>query len=83
MSRRTTFHTEHRLELLHGNDIRRLDVVLKLSNLLLELVKRDLVVLDDQVNLQLPDAEADGDELGQAPDKAVLLDAPDRRLKRD
>ena len=69
------------LELLHGNDIGRLDVVLELGDLLLELVERDLLVLDDQVDLQLLDAEADGDELGGAPDEAILLDAADGGLE--
>ena len=40
------------LQLLHGGNVGRLDVVLDLGNLLLELVERDLGVLDDQVDLE-------------------------------
>ena len=69
------------LELLHGNDVDGLDVVLKLADLLAELVGRDLVVLDNQVDLQLLDAEADSDQLGSTPDQAVLLDAADGSLE--
>lgn len=56
-------------------------MVLVRLDLLLQLVKRDLVVLDDQVDLQLLDAEADGDKLGGAPDKAVHLNGADTLLE--
>lgn len=56
-------------------DIRRLDVVFVLLNLLLELVQRNLVVLDYQVDLQLLDAEPDCHQLRATPDQAVFLNA--------
>lgn len=70
-----------RLKLLHGSDVGALDVVLEAVDGLLELVEGDLVVLDDQVDLELLDAEADGDELGATPDETVLLDAADGLLE--
>ena len=70
-----------RLKLLHGSDVGALDVVLEALDLLLELVEGDLVVLDDQVDLELLDAETDGDELGATPDETVLLDATDSLLE--
>lgn len=70
-----------RLQLLHGNDIGGLDVVLVLLDLLLKLVQRDLVVLDDKVDLELLDTEANGDQLGGTPDEAVLLNGKDVGLK--
>lgn len=69
------------LQLLHGDDIGGLDVVLELLDLLLELVQGDLLVLNDQVDLQLLDTEADGDQLGSTPDQTVLLDATDGSLQ--
>jgi hypothetical protein len=70
-----------RLKLLHGSNVGALDVVLEALDLLLELVEGDLVVLDDQVDLELLDAEADGNELGATPDETVLLNATDRLLE--
>jgi hypothetical protein len=70
-----------RLKLLHGSDVAALDVVLKTLDLLLELVEGDLVVLNDQVDLELLDAETDGHELGATPDETVLLDGTDALLK--
>jgi hypothetical protein len=70
-----------RLKLLHGSDVGALDVVLEALDLLLELVEGDLVVLDDQVDLELLDAEADGDELGATPNETVLLDGTDALLE--
>jgi hypothetical protein len=64
---------EH-LQLLHGDDIGGLHVVFVLLNLLLQLVRGHFVILDDQVDLQLLDTEANGDELGSTPDQTVLLD---------
>ena len=69
-----------RLKLLHGGNVVALDVVLEAVDLLLELVEGDLLVLDDQVDLELLDAEADSDELGGTPGEAVLLDAADGLL---
>ena len=66
-----------RLQLLHGSDVGGLDVVLVLLNAGLELVGRDLVVLDDQVDLELLDTETNGNELGGTPDEAILLNGAD------
>ena len=41
----------------------------------LQLFERNLFVLDDQIQLQLVDAVADGHALGGAPDEAVHADA--------
>lgn len=72
----TPIQEEH-LQLLHGSDIGGLDVVLILLDLALELVERDLLVLNDQVDLELLDTETDGDELVSTPDEAVHLDGLD------
>jgi len=56
-------------------------MVLVLLNLLLQLIRRHLVVLDDQVDLQLLDTEANGDELGGTPDQTVLLNRKDVGLE--
>lgn len=77
----STHHMTRRLKLLHGNNVGRLNVVLELGDLLLEIIKRDLLVLDDKVDLELLDTEADGDELGSTPDEAVLLDGTDTLLE--
>ena len=66
---------------LHGSNIGALDIVLELGNLLLELVERDFLVLDDEGNLELLDTVADGDELGRTPDETVLFDATDGLLE--
>jgi hypothetical protein len=63
-----------RLQLLHGDNVSGLDVVLELLNLLLELVQRNLLVFDDQVDLELLDTETDSNQLGSTPDETVLLD---------
>lgn len=101
-----------RLELLHGcklaraielktapltSDIGGLNVVLDLLDVLLELVKGDLGVFNDQVDLQHPDTWAlgvfcrpknrsqltvtDGDELGSSPNETILLDRSDLLLQ--
>lgn len=67
-SSRTTTHLDPLLTLL--------------ADLLLELVERDEVVLDDDRHLELLDAVPDGDELGQTPHEAGLLDRADKRLER-
>ena len=69
------------LQLLHGSNVGGLDIVLKSFDLLLEIFERDLVVLDDQVNLQLLDAEADRDPLAATPDETVHLDGYDTLLQ--
>jgi hypothetical protein len=48
------------LKLLHGSDICRLDVVLELLDLLLELGQADLLVLDDEVDMQLVESSSAG-----------------------
>lgn len=63
------------LQLLHGNNVRRLHIVLKLGNLVLKLIQRHFLVLDDQVDLQLLDTEPDRHPLGGTPDQTVLFDA--------
>lgn len=62
------------LQLLHGSNVARLDVVLEVLDLLLELLQTDLVILDDNVDLQLLDTEGEGHQLGSTPDQTVLLD---------
>jgi len=69
------------LQLLHGRDVGGLNVVLVLLDLGLELVQRDLVVLNDNVELELLDAEADSDELRATPHETVLLDGKDVLLE--
>lgn len=59
----------------------RLNKVLKLSDGVLQVIKTDLVVLDDQVDLQLGDTVSDWDELGTSPDETVHLDRSNRLLK--
>lgn len=61
------------LQLLHGNDIGRLDVVLVLLNLPLELVQRHLLVLHDQVDLHLLDTKPNSHQLVRTPDEAIHL----------
>lgn len=56
-------------------------MVLVLLNAGLQLIGRDLLVLDDQVDLQLLDTEANGDELGGTPDQTVLLNGADIGLE--
>lgn len=68
-------------QLLHGSNVGGLDVVLVLLNLGLELIQRDLVVLDDQVDLELLDTETDGNELGSTPDQTVDLNGTDVGLQ--
>ena len=57
-------------------------MVLVLLDLLLELVCGNLLVLNNQVDLQLLDTEADGDELAGTPGKTVLLDSENVGLER-
>lgn len=57
-------------------NIRRLHMVFILLNLFLQLVEGDLLILNYQVDLELLDTKADGDELGSTPDKAVLVNSP-------
>jgi len=56
-------------------------VVLVLLDLSLELVGGDLLVLDDQVDLELLDTEANSDELGSTPDQTVHLNGTDVGLE--
>lgn len=64
-----------------GRDDTNLNVVLKLGNLLLELVDRDEFVLDDDRHLELLDTETDRDELGETPQETGLLDRADGSLE--
>ncbi|KAB8437347.1 hypothetical protein FH972_025027 [Carpinus fangiana] len=69
------------LQLLHGSNVGGLHVVLKLLDLLLQLVQGDFVILDDQIDLQLLDTEAEGNQLGRTPNKTVLLNGTHTRFK--
>jgi hypothetical protein len=62
-------------------DIGRLNVVIEILDLLLEIIKTNLVILNDQVDLELLDTETDGNKLGGTPDKTILLDGADRLLE--
>jgi hypothetical protein len=63
------------LQLLHSRDVGGLDVVLILLNLGLQVVQRDLVILNDDVQLELLNTETNSDQLGATPNKTVLLDS--------
>jgi hypothetical protein len=52
-------------------------VVLILLNLLLKLIQRDLLVLNDKVDLELLNTETNGNPLVGTPDKTVLLNLLD------
>lgn len=67
----------HRLELLHGGNVDRLNVVLVLLDLLSELVHRDLGVLNNAVDLELLDTVTDSNELVTTPVETVHLDLLD------
>jgi hypothetical protein len=58
-------------------NISGLDVILIFLNLLLELIQRDLLVLNDQVDLELLDTETNSNELRGTPDETILLDGTD------
>lgn len=70
-----------RSQLLHSSNVGGLHVVFVLLNAGLQLIQRDLLVLDDQVDLELLDTEADGDELGGTPDQTVDLNGTDVGLQ--
>lgn len=76
-----SIHSPSHLQFLHGNNVRGLHKVLKLGNLVLELIQRHLLVLNNQVDLQLLDTETDRHPLGGTPDQAILLDADNSRLQ--
>merc|ERR1719500_959460 len=63
------------LDLVHCIDITRLDKVLKLFNLLAQLLDGNLVILNGAHDLQFFDAITNGDELAGSPEKAVHLNA--------
>lgn len=65
------------LQLLHSSDIGGLDVVLILLNLLLEIIDGDLGILNNNVDLELLDSEANSNEAGPTPGKTVHLDGED------
>lgn len=48
-----------------------LDVILVLLNLLLQVVKTNLVILNDQVDLKLLDTETNSNQSRGSPDKTV------------
>ena len=56
-------------------------MVLILFNFLLELISGDLLVLDNQVDLELLDTEANSNKLGSTPDETVLLNRTDVLLQ--
>lgn len=64
-------------QLLHGSDVGGLHVVLVLLNASLEVIQGDLLVLDNQVDLELLDTEANSDELGGTPNQTVDLNRTD------
>jgi len=59
---------------LHGDDICAHYVLVELFELLLKLIQRYFVVLNDKVDLQLVDSVTDRYQLAQTPHKAVPLD---------
>lgn len=67
-----------RLDLLHGSNVSGLDVVLKLLDGLLEVIERDLVILDNTVDLELLDTVTNRDPLGSTPEETVHLNRLDR-----
>ena len=76
------FFFENGLDLGHGSNVGGLNVVLDLvGDPLLELVQRDLLVLDDEGHLELADTVADGDERGGTPNETVDLDGTDTLLE--
>merc|ERR1719318_1765090 len=54
-------------------DVHGLNEVLELAHLLLQLINRDLGILNNSHQLQLLDTVPDGDQLAGAPEKAVHL----------
>ena len=66
---------------MHGGDIRALDVVLELGELLLKFVEGDELVLNNEGDLELLDTVTDGNKLGATPNEAFLLDGTDRLLE--
>lgn len=58
-------------------NIARLNMVLEFCDFILEFIERDLVVLNDQVDLKFLDAKADGDEFRTTPYESVLFDRLD------
>ena len=66
---------------LHGSNVRALDVVLELSDALLELIEGDELVLNDEGDLELLDTVADSDELAGAPHETRHLERTYRLLE--
>jgi hypothetical protein len=66
---------------LHGGDIRALDVVLELGDLLLKFVEGDELVLNDESDLELLDTITNSNKLGATPNKAFLFDGTNRLLE--
>ena len=62
------------LQLLHSSNVRGLNVILVSFNLFLQLVKRDLLVFNDQIDLKLLHAKTDWDKLRGTPCETFFLD---------
>ncbi len=57
-------------------------MVLKFLDLLLQFIKTNLVIFNDQIDLQLLDAETHCYKLGGTPNEAILLNPADSGLER-
>jgi translation elongation factor EF-1beta len=67
------------LDLVEGDNVHRLDIVLEAGDLVLKIVHHHLVVLNDTGDLEFLDAVANGDELASAPEE----DAEAERIKAE
>lgn len=56
-------------------------MVLITLNLLLEVAERNLLILNDEVDLQLSDTEANRDEFGGSPDETIFRNGSDVGLQ--
>lgn len=56
-------------------------MVLEALNLLLQVGEGDLLILDDKVDLELLDTEANGDKFGARPYETILLNGSYVSLK--
>ena len=61
--------------------IGRLNMIFVFFNALLEIVERDLLVLDHQIDLQLLDTKANRNQLGSTPDQTIHLNGTDVGLE--
>ncbi|KAH3662623.1 hypothetical protein OGAPHI_005875 [Ogataea philodendri] len=69
------------LQFLHSSNVSRLDVVLELLNLGLQIVDGNLLVLNNTVDLELLDTESNRDPLGSTPGQTINLNTLDGRQK--